>query len=195
MNILAHALVAAGNDDLMLGSMIGDFVHGPVPQGLRPGLEAGIRLHRAVDIYTDDHPVVRELRGTFVAPFRRFAGIILDVWFDHLLARDFARYSNESLAAFSDRVMALLAAHAHELPESMHGFVAYMARGGLPAGYAERAKIARAFAGIASRFARANPIADALDAIDANADVIADGFAVFFPQLQAFARSEIDAQR
>ncbi len=190
MNILAHALLGAHNDDLMLGSVMGDFVHGPVPRGLRPDVEAGIRLHRAVDIYTDAHTVVRELRGTFVAPYRRFAGIILDIWFDHLLARDFARYGDEPVDAFSDRLIALLDAHAAELPESMHGFVAYMKRGGLPAGYAERAKIARAYAGVASRFARANPIANALEAIDANADVIADGFARFFPQLQAYARAQ-----
>ena len=193
MNILAHALLGAHNDDLMLGSVMGDFVHGPVPQGLRPDVEAGIRLHRAVDVHTDDHPIVRELRGTFAAPYRRFAGIILDIWFDHLLARDFARYTDEPLAAFSDRLIALLDAHAGELPESMHGFVAYMKRGGLPAGYADRAKIARAFAGVASRFARANPIADALVPIDANADVIAEGFARFFPQLRAFARAQTGA--
>lgn len=190
MNILAHALLGAHNDDLMLGSVMGDFVHGPVPQGLRPGVEAGIRLHRAVDIYTDDQPIVRELRGTFVAPFRRYAGIILDIWFDHLLSRNFAHYSDEPIAAFSDRLMRLLRAHADELPESMHGFVAYMTRFDLPAGYAERTAIARAFAGVASRFARANPIADALGAIDANADVIADGFARFFPQLQTFAAAQ-----
>ncbi|HVJ61652.1 MAG TPA: ACP phosphodiesterase [Tahibacter sp.] len=190
MNILAHALLGAHNDDLMLGSMLGDFVHGPVPQGLRPDVEAGVRLHRAVDVYTDAHPIVRELRGTFVAPFRRYAGIILDIWFDHLLARDFARYSDVPLAAFSDRVMQLLRAHADELPPSMHGFVAYMARYDLPAGYAERTAIARAFAGVASRLARANPIADSLTAIDRNAAAIADGFAQFFPQLQAYARAQ-----
>lgn len=190
MNILAHALLGARNDDLMLGSVMGDFVHGPVPQGLRPDVEAGVRLHRAVDVYTDAHPIVRELRGTFVAPFRRYAGIILDIWFDHLLARDFSRYAVEPLDAFSDRLMALLNTHAGELPESMRGFVAYMRRYGLPARYADRAAIARAFAGVASRFARANPIADALGAIDANAEVIADGFARFFPQLQVFADAQ-----
>ena len=190
MNILAHALLGAATDDLMLGNMMGDFVHGTVPTGLRPDVEAGIRLHRAIDVYTDSHEAVRELRNGFAPPFRRYAGIILDIWFDHLLACDFTRWSGEPLADFSDRVMRLLHAHAGELPASMRNFVAYMARRGLPAAYADRAVIAQVFAGVATRFARANPLARALEAVAVNEAAIAAGFAAFFPELRQFAASQ-----
>lgn len=190
MNILAHAQLGSRTDDLMLGNLMGDFVHGPVPQGLRPDVEAGIRLHRAIDVYTDDHAIVRELRAGFVAPFRRYAGIILDIWFDHLLARDFARWSATPLAQFSDAVMTLLRTHGDELPQSMRQFVAYMARNGLPAAYADRTMIGRVFGGVSQRLARANPLADALAAIERHEDAIHDGFNRFFPELRAFATAQ-----
>ena len=190
MNILAHALLGASSDDLMLGNLMGDFVHGPVPTGLRPGVEAGIRLHRAIDIHTDTHETVRELRNGFAPPFRRYAGVILDIWFDHLLARDFARWSDVPLEAFSNDVMRLLHAHAEELPVSMRSFVAYMARRGLPAAYADRDVIARVYEGVATRFTRANPLAQALEAIAPNEAAIDVGFARFFPDLRQFAAAQ-----
>lgn len=190
MNILAHALLGAASDDLMLGNLMGDFVHGPVPAGLRPGVEAGIRLHRAIDTYTDSHDVVRELRNGFAPPFRRYAGVILDIWFDHLLARDFACWSDVPLDAFSNDVMRLLHAHADELPLSMRNFVAYMERRGLPAAYADRTVITRVFEGVATRFTRANPLARAVEAIAPNEAAIDAGFAAFFPDLRQFAAAQ-----
>ncbi|WP_257385285.1 ACP phosphodiesterase [Tahibacter caeni] len=188
MNHLAHAVLAGDEPDLILGSLLGDFVHGPVPAGLRRGVELGIRLHRAVDVYTDSHAVVAGLRGVFVAPFRRYAGILLDVWFDHLLARDFARWCATPLDRFSDDVLALLLRHADELPPTMRGFVASMRRNGLPAAYADAEAVGRALAGIGTRLSRANPLHEALPVLQAADATLQQGFEEFFPQLREFAR-------
>ena len=188
MNHLAHALLAGDDADCRLGGLLGDFVHGPVPAGLRNGVERGIRLHRAIDVYTDAHPIVAELRSRFVAPFRRYAGILLDVWFDHLLARDFARWSTTPLEEFSDAVAALLRDREDELPPAMQRFVAYMRRTGLPASYADSAVIGRALAGIGTRLSRVNPLHEALPVLQSLDGELQAGFDAFFPELRDYAQ-------
>ncbi|MEO7758539.1 MAG: ACP phosphodiesterase, partial [Dokdonella sp.] len=122
MNHLAHALLAAPNDDFMFGSLIADFLRGTIDPQLQRGVRIGIALHRAVDRYTDAHTQVVAARALFEPPYRRYAGILLDVWFDHLLARDWHNYADGSLTTFSREVQDLLAARTAELPPRMHGF-------------------------------------------------------------------------
>ncbi|MBL8301100.1 MAG: DUF479 domain-containing protein [Rhodanobacteraceae bacterium] len=187
MNHLAHALLAGDEADCVLGSLLGDFVHGRIPEGLRTGVERGIRLHRAIDVFTDAHPRIATLRSHFAAPFRRYAGILLDVWFDHLLARDFARWSPIPLYVFSDQVLTLLQDHDPELPPAMRRFVVYMRRGGLLAAYADSAVIGRALSGIGSRLSRANPLHEALPVLQTLDAELQAGFDQFFPHLVDFA--------
>jgi acyl carrier protein phosphodiesterase len=190
MNHLAHALLSGDDTDRILGGMLGDFVHGRIPAELRPGVQAGLRLHRAIDVFTDDHPVVVALRAQFQAPYRRFAGIIIDVWFDHLLARDFASWSAVSLAVFSERLNTLLELHAAELPDALRRFAAYMRAHDLPRAYAERTVLARVFAGMSARFSRANPLASALQETARIEDALASAFSAFFPELLRYAQQQ-----
>jgi acyl carrier protein phosphodiesterase len=189
VNHLAHALLSGDDDDRIAGSMMGDFLHGAIPATLPARVAQGIRLHRAVDVYTDSHPEVAALRARFAAPFRRYAGILLDVWFDHLLARDFARYAAEPLEPYAARFRALLDARRALFPPALQAFVGFMHRHRLPQAYAEATTIARVLAGIGTRLRRANPLADAMPALLADADALERGFRSFFPQLQAFAAS------
>ncbi|MET0226353.1 MAG: hypothetical protein ABW187_07940, partial [Dokdonella sp.] len=108
LNHLAHALLAAPDDDCMLGSLIADFLRGAIDPAMARGVRIGVALHRAVDVYTDAHPEVVAARARFEPPYRRYAGILLDMWFDHLLAREWERYGVGSLHAFSQRVQQLL---------------------------------------------------------------------------------------
>jgi len=188
MNHLAHALLGGETADLLLGSVLGDFVHGPVPTQLRREVQIGIRLHRAIDVYTDAHPILQAARAAFVPPYRRYAGIILDVWFDHLLARDFTRWHAGVLDEFSANFLLVLAAHREELPPPLRGYLAYLQREGLPAAYREREVVARALAGIGTRLSRPNPLASALMAIEPVEQLLQSRFEEFFPQLQEFAK-------
>ncbi|HEY0180647.1 MAG TPA: ACP phosphodiesterase [Dokdonella sp.] len=187
MNLLAHALLAAPDDDVVLGSVIGDFVRGGIDPALPRGVRVGIALHRAVDAYTDAHASVAAARALFAPPHRRYAGILLDLWFDHLLARDWPRHAPGTLHAFSESVRALLDARRAELPERMLGFARYLRERGLPEAYRERAVVAEALRGLSTRLARANPLADALPALDRHADAIERRFGEFFPELMRYA--------
>ena len=191
MNYLAHALLAAPGEDEMLGSLVADFhPRGAIDPALPRGVRNGLVLHRAVDVYTDAHPEVRAARALFEPPFRRYAGILLDIWFDHLLARDFEAHSPVDLRTFSRDVQTLLREREAELPPRMAAFARYMRRNGLPEAYREGATIERVLQGVAGRVSRANPIADALPELKAREQPLQAYFERFFPQLAGFARSE-----
>ena len=191
MNLLAHALLAAPDDERMFGSLIGDFVRGAIDPALPSGVRDGIALHRAIDTYTDAHPEVIAARTLFEPPFRRYAGIMLDVWFDHLLAREWAQYGDGALDEFSSRVRSLLDAHRALVPARMHGFVAYLHAHDLPAAYRDAGVIGNALRGISARLTRPNPLADALPVLIALDAELQARFDRFFPQLQTFAGTQI----
>lgn len=167
--------------------MMGDFVRGSIDAGLDPGIRKGIALHRAIDSHTDGHAEIRALRQLFEPPYRRYAGILIDIWFDHLLARDFARWSEQPLGSFSDELLALMQARAAELPDSLQRFTRYLHARRLPAAYARRDMISEVLIGVSSRLQRANPLADGLIEISRLEPELEEAFARFFPQLVEFA--------
>ena len=185
MNHLAHALLAGDDPGMVFGGLLADFVRGAPDPALPPAVRAGIRLHRRIDRYTDAHPVVAAARSRFQPPLRRYAGILLDVWFDHCLARDFARWSAIPLAGFSARVREILVAHEASMPPRMRDFVRYMQARDLPAAYADRGEIATTLTGLSRRLRRANPLATALPVLVADDAALTQHFRDFFPALIA----------
>ncbi len=193
MNHLAHTLLAGDDEFLRLGGLMGDFVHGKPDAALPGGVIAGIRLHRAIDVYTDSHPVVVEARALLPVPYRRYGGILLDMWFDHLLARDFPRWSDHPLDEYSVGVRELLYRHESLLPPGLLRFRHYMEAHALPAGYARLEEMGAAFDGISHRLRRANPVAEALPVLVGLDRPLQAAFEAFFPQLRQFAAQWIEA--
>lgn len=189
MNHLAHALLAdAGDAEFALGSALGDFTHGHPDPAWPASRQAGLRFHRAIDRFTDQHPEVVAARRDFQPPMRRYAGIVLDVWFDHLLVRGWNRHATaEPLSGFTRRWLALLDAHAGDLPPSFRAFRVWMRTHGLPAAYGDEATLDEVFHALARRLSRPSPIPDALPVLRGHADVLQRHFDAFFPDLQAHA--------
>lgn len=194
MNHLAHALLAGDDPGLTLGGMLGDFVRGTPDPALPPAVIAGIRLHRAIDVYTDAHPQVLAAKARLQPPYRRYAGILLDMWFDHCLARDFSRWSDQPLPLFSERLRALLQCNEALLPPALQRFLAYMHAHDLPAGYAQTHLLDQALSGIGRRLQRDNPLHQALPVLLAQEVPLQRHFEAFFPELQAFSRDWIERE-
>ncbi|WHZ19493.1 MAG: hypothetical protein OJF55_001642 [Rhodanobacteraceae bacterium] len=185
MNHLAHALLAdTGGAEFALGSALGDFVRGRPDPAWPAARQAGLRFHRAIDGFTDAHPAVVAARRCFQPPMRRYAGIVLDVWFDHLLVHDWNRYAaDEPLADFARRWLALLDARIDDLPNALRAFLAWMHAHGLPAGYGDDATLDAVFHALARRLSRPSPIGDALPALRDRAGTLQRHFDAFFPEL------------
>lgn len=108
MNYLAHAVLAGPDPLLRLGGLMGDFVKGPLrpaPAHLPERLTQGLRLHRAIDAYAETHPAFRASRARVSPERRRVAGIMVDLFYDHFLARGWAAWPTApGFAAFSGNV-------------------------------------------------------------------------------------------
>lgn len=194
MNHLAHTLLAGDDEALRLGGMLGDFVRGRPDPALWPSrVIDGIHLHRAIDGYTDAHPMVLAAKARLPPPYRRYAGILLDMWFDHCLALDFSRSSARPLREYSVALRALLWRQDALLTPALRRFRAYMEANDLPHGYVDRAVLGRALAGIGQRLSRANPLDTALPVLVAHEEELQQCFDVFFPQLQGFVEEWLEA--
>lgn len=170
MNYLAHVFLAHeedGDPDFALGALLGDFAKGVDIDALPEAIAAGVRHHRAVDVFTDAHPAVIEAKRLFAQPLRRFAGIVLDVAFDHFLAADFERWSREPLGVVTTGVYGALQAREHLLPPRLRAVAPRMIRQDWLGGYADPINVRRALAGIGSRMKRDNPLRASDGAADA----------------------------
>lgn len=110
MNFLAHLWLSEQARLPLAGAILGDVVRGALPPEMPELLARSIRLHRRVDAATDRHPRVHAARSRFVPGPRRYAGILIDVLFDHVLAQDWPAYSAEALPGFAARAAAAVAA-------------------------------------------------------------------------------------
>src|SRR5678815_1702168 len=127
MNFLAHAFLARDDDDLLLGSMMGDFVKGPLDGRYAPAITRGLSLHRAIDTYTDAHALVVRSRARVSAQRRRYAGILIDLFYDHYLARYWGDYATVPLAEFTASVYSTLLERRDLLPERLQNIASNMA--------------------------------------------------------------------
>lgn len=200
MNYLAHFLVAQDDDELRLGSLLGDVVKGRVERydhpGTTEGIRIGIRLHRAVDSFTDAHDAVRRSRQRLVPSYGHLAGVLVDVFYDHVLARTWSDHHDEPLPAFARDVYRTLGGNLPRLPDEAHGLVRAMMRGDWLTRYASIAGIDGTLRGLAHRAPVARGIAGAATDLQRDYDAYAEDFAAFMPELRAHAAAIVrDAAR
>jgi acyl carrier protein phosphodiesterase len=120
MNLLAHAYLARRSDEWIVGAILGDFIKGSVPDGYPPVIQQSVRLHRRIDSFTDAHPIPRESRQLVHASRRRYAGIMIDIFYDHFLARQWSVFSPLPLPTFTQRIYRALQSQAIFLPTTLH---------------------------------------------------------------------------
>lgn len=189
MNYLAHLYLAERTTEGLLGSLFGDFVKGPLDDGLPETIRRGIVLHRSIDSFTDAHPLHLESRNRIGPMRRRYAGIIVDVAYDHFLCRYWSDYSGDSLESFVARVYGILHEHREDLPGRLRRIAPHMIADDWLGAYGDLANVGSALDGISRRITRRNPLAGAVAEIEANYGALDDDFRRFFPELEAYARA------
>ncbi len=109
MNYIAHIHLAHATNTSLVGNFLGDFVKGSDLSHLPPQLRQGVKLHRKIDSFTDNHEISVKTRKMFPPNIRRMSGVILDVYFDHLLCKHWDHFSSESFEAIMGKFYAELA--------------------------------------------------------------------------------------
>ena len=186
MNHLAHLALAGDRPEMVIGNFLGDYVKGLLQNRFGPEIDRGIRLHRAIDAFTDQHPQVIMAAGRFTPPFRRYSGILLDVMFDYLLAQSWSDYYEISLEHFSHRVLSLLVENSEHLPSPARQAAKRMHQLNSLANYGELRFLEKTFSHLSQRLTRSNPIAEAVVPCLELLPEIREDFKSFYPKLQVF---------
>ncbi len=187
MNFLAHLLLAEADDEARVGQVLADFVNASSIGTFAQGIQAGIRAHQRIDAFADGHAAFSTARRRFRPPYRRYAGVLLDVYFDHFLANAWDRYGDgSSLPDFAESSYRVLHAYRHLPAERFRRAVDAMRRDNWLVGYADLEGVDLALKGIARRCRRENPLGSGARILEANYESLRSDFEVFFPQLQAY---------
>lgn len=158
MNFLAHALLAGEDPALVVGGVIGDWIKGALPADLPPDLARGVALHRAIDTHADLHPAFCKSRSRVSPPRRRYAGVLVDIYYDHLLARDWAQHHALPLRDFAAQVYARIESRRDDLPAEAYRVMCLMAEQDWFSSYASLDGVADVLARMSRRIRRPNPL-------------------------------------
>ena len=123
MNWLAHLFLAEANPESRLGNLLGDLVKGVERQSLAPSLQRGLKCHQEIDIFTDGHLIVKRSKRRIDTKYSRFAGILIDVFYDYILANHWQDYSDIPLTKFTAVVYASWTDYIDSLPDYAQGVI------------------------------------------------------------------------
>jgi acyl carrier protein phosphodiesterase len=188
MNYLAHLHLGGQRPGQLLGSLYGDFVKGRLQGQFAPDIEGAIQLHRSIDVFTDRHPLVDVALSRFSLTRRRYAGIVLDVFFDHCLARDWKLYADRPLELFTSDVYRVLSSE-RQLPERLAKIAPHMVANDWLGSYQEFEVLEQVLRGISRRLTRPEELAAAMQELRQLYEPLSEDFRLFYPQLQDFARN------
>ncbi len=201
MNFLAHCLIGhqagAGTDQagtLLAGGFLGDFIKGRVPEEMPGDLALGVRLHRRVDAFSNQQPAIRRSCDRFPEPLRRIAPILVDILCDHLLTLHWARYSGDSLEAFTTRVYREVRDHDTWLSRTGREFLSYAEERDLLAAYGDFDVTARAMGSITRRLKREelNPLI--AESVPPLLEALTADFHDYFPEILTHAGEWVASQ-
>lgn len=126
MNYLAHAYLSNNDEGLLLGNFIADHIRGNNFEHLSDEVKKGIYMHRKIDQFTDEHVAFKQSKRLFYDGFEKYSGVLVDIYFDHLLAKNFISYSEKSLPEFTSHVYSVYEKNKHVLPENSERFLSYV---------------------------------------------------------------------
>lgn len=189
VNFLAHFHLAAPDEGLLVGALEGDFLKGPLHGQRDADVEAGVRLHRFIDAYTDDHAAIAALRQRFPTSLRRYAGILIDLAFDHYLTAHWPQYDIQPLSAFADGVCQTLDRRRDQLSPAAQRMLDRLIEFEILTAYGPWSAVTGSAARIGERFRRGNPLRDTDSALAPLRPELERAFLAFYPDLQQAVRS------
>lgn len=196
MNHLAHARLSPATPEWRTGAVVGDFVRGSDLAALPTLVRAGVELHRAIDAFTDRHPAFVQSKQRVRGELRRFAGVLVDVFYDHLLLQRWDELSPDVPAArFAATVYDDLDRHRAVLPPRLLHVLPRMVENRWLEQARDEDGVERVLGRIGMRMRRDVAIERGIDSLRADRDGFAADFAAFWPEVRAFADERAAAYR
>jgi acyl carrier protein phosphodiesterase len=188
MNFLAHAYLSGSDEDILIGNFIADAVKGNNISRFREGIQKGVRLHREIDTYTDTHPVFLRSKQRIQDSYGKFAGVVVDIYYDHFLASSWNSYSDKELSEFALYVYNLMFKNYAVLPPKSRRILPYMAIHNWLVGYSSFRDLQWVFDGMSRRSKQYNSqMEGAVASLKEDYKDFENDFQEFFPDMIAHA--------
>ncbi len=192
MNYLAHAYLSFNNPEILVGNMISDYVKGKKQYDYPIEIQKGIRLHRAIDQFTDEHEATKTLKTFFKPQYRLYAGAFADVVYDHFLATDKKEFSTpEALHHFTSITYQQLEPHFSLFPAYFQKQFPYMKSQNWLFNYSFKWGIQKSFGGLVKRATYLTECDIAFEIFSTHYASMQICYTEFFPSLKTFTQQEL----
>ncbi|SMG35294.1 Acyl carrier protein phosphodiesterase [Marivirga sericea] len=192
MNFLAHIFLSGESDELKIGNFIGDFVKASDMEHYNKAVNQGIRMHWAIDEFTDHHDVVQKSKDRLRPKYGHYAGVIVDIYYDHFLARNWKDYHSVDLRLFVNREYKMLENHISILPKKVVHMLPYMIKYDWLFNYQYFDGIERVMHGMANRSNFNSKMEQSVVELKKYHKEFEKEFQDFFPELQAFCEDFLE---
>ena len=183
MNFLAHLYLSGKEDDVIVGNFVADAIKGNFLNRFPEGFERGVRLHREIDSFTDQHEIFRASKSRLAPKYRMFLGVIVDMYYDHFLAKNWSDYSSEDLHKMVSRTYFLLVRKFHLLPARSKRILPFMVTGNWLVGYRDLSVLSKVFMGMSRRTTHPSGMENAVEDLIADYEKYEQEFKAFFPEI------------
>lgn len=192
MNYLAHIFLSADDPEVIIGNFIADGIKGRKYLDYPPGIQKGILLHRAIDTYTDSHPVVRLSSKKLHANYGHYSGVIVDILYDHFLAKNWADYSKVPLDEFVQDFYQLLHDNYDMLPMRIKRLMPYMIADNWLLSYATVEGIGKILFQMNQRTKNRSKMNFAILELETYYEEFEEEFTIFFKDLMAYCADKLN---
>lgn len=190
MNYLAHLLLSGENEKIIVGNFIADHVKGRVIDAFDHEIREGIRMHRSIDEFTDNHPFVRMSISRLRPTYSKYAGVIVDMFYDHFLAANWKSYSNDDLTEYTNSRYVILFRYFSILPARAQRILPHMSSYNWLTSYARLDGLQQALAGMSNRTRFISNMEFAVTDLKQSYSNYRQEFFDFFPELQTYVEEE-----
>ncbi|MFZ9004182.1 MAG: ACP phosphodiesterase [Robiginitalea sp.] len=191
MNFLAHIYLSFDDPQITLGNFMADSIRGRDYLQFPERIQKGVLLHRAIDTFTDTHPITRKSSKRLHSRYRHYSMVIVDIYYDHFLARNWDSYSDISLESFTDNFYILLEENLHLMPETVQLMTPYMITDNWLLSYRELDGIHRVLKGLNRRTGLKSGMDQAMEELEDFYGEFQTEFTAFFDELIIFSRQKL----
>ena len=186
MNFLAHLYLSKDNKNILIGNFISDAVKGKAYKKYPKEIQVGLILHRNIDNFTDTHPIVKRSMHRLNPRYRHFDGIIIDILYDHFLAKNWSKYSNIPLEIYAQNVYSFLSENVESFPEELQNLLPSMIKYNWLVNYASLKGIERVLGGMNRRTKGISQMDLAIEDLKLHYKELEEDFTAYFKELEDF---------
>jgi acyl carrier protein phosphodiesterase len=186
MNYLAHIYLSGDDDFIKIGNFIADGIKGKKYITYPKNIQIGILLHRQIDWFSDNDDIVKRSKRRLDKRYGHYKGVIIDIFYDHYLAKNWKRYSDVPLQEYTHEFYTILQDNIEILPERIKYLMNYMINDDWLANYANLKGIERVLIGMNRRTKEVSKMDLAIHDLEANYEEFEKDFEIFFKKLSNF---------